>query len=308
MSILFRNLTLFRFPADTAAQLRTSLETDAAERVLREVGPLELSTSGFVPPLAADGPLVHNCDSRYRLIAIGTETRMLPNSVVQDELGKRIAEIQRTDGRLPGSKWRKRLREEVISELLPRAFVQPTRTRAYFDLDAGWLIVDTASRKRAEAVVSEIREALGRFPATPLAPDEPPSCVLTDWLALPEKLPVELRFGDECLLEGGIERGARWSGRGADLESDEVREHLRSGMRAWRLGLDFEQRLTFVLAEDLVVRKLRIQDAVLDALDAEPESCEAEYRLQFLLQTRELAPLLEFLAATFGIDRPGERE
>lgn len=44
--MIFRNLTLFRFPSANAAKL-SDLETKLADHALRPCGPLELSTRGL---------------------------------------------------------------------------------------------------------------------------------------------------------------------------------------------------------------------------------------------------------------------
>ena len=49
--MFFRNLTLFRFP--TALDL-SELEARLAEFPLKPVGPLEMSSRGFVSPIARD--------------------------------------------------------------------------------------------------------------------------------------------------------------------------------------------------------------------------------------------------------------
>ena len=76
--------------------------------------------------------LVHGTGA-FSLLAVGSEERLLPGVVVAEELADRIAKIGEKQGRRPGAKERKRLKEEVISELLPRAFVRPSRLFAYLD-------------------------------------------------------------------------------------------------------------------------------------------------------------------------------
>src|SRR3546814_18526345 len=78
---------------------------------------------------------------------------------------------------------RKRLKEDLVHELLPRAFVKPSRTDAMLDLEHGLCIVDSSSRKSAEGVVSEIRNALGSFPALTPNAEVAPGSVLTGWNA-----------------------------------------------------------------------------------------------------------------------------
>jgi recombination associated protein RdgC len=169
-------------------------------------------------------------------------------------------------------------------------------------------VVDSASRKAAEDAVSQVREALGRFPATPMAPAESPRSLMTGWL-IDGKLPPGLVLGEECELRDPAEAGAIARCRRQDLESDEVREHLKSGKQVFQLGLVFEDRMSFVLGEDLVVRKLKFLDVVLDTLGEDtPESKQAEVDAVFALMTLELETLFARIDQWFGIPRPGERD
>jgi recombination associated protein RdgC len=244
----------------------------------------------------------------FTLVSIGSEERLLPAVVVAEELADRIDRVAEKEGRRPGARERKRLKEEVISELLPRAFVRPSRCAAYLDAESGWFVVDSASRKLAEEAVGQVRQALGQFPATPMAPAEPVRSLMTRWL-VDGKLPPGLALGDECELRDPAEAGAIVRCRRQDLESDEVREHLKSGKQAYQLGLVFDERMSFVLGEDLAVRRLRFTDVVLDALgDGTPESVEAEIDATFALMTLELKNLFERMEQWFGLPRPGDRE
>ena len=82
-------------------------------------------------------------------------------------LARKLEEAEEREGRRPGGRARKRMKDELVHELLPRAFVRPSRTDALLDLKHGLCIVDTSSRKNAEAVVSALRQALGSLPAQP---------------------------------------------------------------------------------------------------------------------------------------------
>jgi recombination associated protein RdgC len=232
---------------------------------------------------------------------------LLPNSVVSDELNARLRKMSEKAGKPVGSRERKRLKDEVLTDLLPRAFTRLSKRNAYLDTENGWLVIDTASRKVAEAVVSLIREALGSFPAAPLVPDESPRVLMTDWLAR-GRLPAKLALGDECELRDSGDGGAAVRCRRQDLESDEIREHLKSGKQVFQLGLVFDERLSFSLDEDLVVRKLRFLDQVQNELgDPEAESAVAELDARFALMSLELRRLFDNLQEWFGLPRPMDK-
>ncbi|WP_440224028.1 recombination-associated protein RdgC [Dokdonella sp. MW10] len=305
--MFFRNLTLFRFPVSSAEALE-NLETDLDEKRLRPCGPIELATRGFVSPFGREAEELLHRVGPYALLTVGSEDKLLPSSVIAEALSVKIAEINEKESRRIGGRERKRLKEEVVSELLPRAFVRPSRLFAYLDTENGWFVVDTASRKPAEEAVSEVREALGRFPATPMAPNDSPRALMTDWLAS-GKLPPGLAWGDEVELRDPAEAGAVVRCRRQDLESDEIREHLKSGKQVFQLGLELDERMSFVLGEDLAIRKLRFLDVVLDELgDDASESARAEIDSRFALMTLELKRLFEKLDELFGLPRPDERD
>ena len=162
--MFFRNLTLFRFP--TSLDL-SDLDTHLEQARLKPVGALELSSRGFISPFGRDGEALSHRIGDALWLTVGSEDKLLPSSVVNDLLQKKLVELEQREGRKPGGRTRKRLKEDLVHELLPRAFVKPSRTDALLDLEHGFVAIDTSSRKNAETVVSEIRHAMGSFPALP---------------------------------------------------------------------------------------------------------------------------------------------
>jgi recombination associated protein RdgC len=302
----FRNLTLFRFSENTAKKLK-NLKSALAKQQLRPCGPLELATQGFLSPYGRDEEELAHQTGGYSLVTLGREDRLLPSSVVNDELAARLKKMSEKEGRRIGAKERKRLKDEVLTDLLPRAFTRLSKLNAYLAPKAGWLVLDSASRKAAEEAVTQLRQAFGSFPAVPMAAEESPRALMTDWL-IRGKLPDGLVLGDECELRDPAETGAIVRCRRQDLETDEVREHLKSGKQVFQLGLIFEDRIGFVLGEDLTVRKLRFLDLVQDELgESEHESPVAQLDAEFTLMTLELERVLEKLEHLFGLPRPTDK-
>ena len=302
----FRNLTLFRFSKSSAKSLKT-LEAKLDNHRLRPCGPIELATQGFISPFGRDEETMLHEVGHFRLLTSAREDKLLPTSVVNEELRARLQKIAEKEGRPVRSKERKRLKDEVLTDLLPRAFVRLSKLNAYLDTENGWMAIDTASRKAAEGGVSLLREALGSFLAAPLAAEESPKALMTDWLAR-GKLPAGLALSDECELRDSAEAGAIVRCRRQDLETDEIREHLKSGKQVSQLGLVFNERLSFTLDEELVVRKLRFLDLVQNELgDVDRESAAAELDACFALMTLELDQLFQRLEEWFGLPRPMDR-
>ena len=296
--MLFRNLTLFRFPTSHDFSQLAELLPEAA---LKPVGPLELTSAGFIPPLGRDSTeLMHRIGDAIWL-AVGEQRKILPAAVVADTLARRIAEVEQREGRKLGGRARKRLKDEVLQDLLPKALVQNRRTDAILDLQLGVLFVDTASRKAAAAVASEIRRALGSFPAMPVAAETAPRAVLTSWLA-GEPLPEGMHLGEECELRTPIDYGAVAKLQHHELLSEEVDRHLESGKQVARLGLNLDDRLGFVLGDDLVVRKLRFFEAAVESPEnTEHDDLRAELDARFALMAGEARHLFQVLEQALRI-------
>lgn len=298
--MFFRNLTLFRFPTTLDF---SQLDSLLPEMILKPVGALDMSSRGFVPPFGrGDDVLAHRSGDALWL-TIGGEDKILPGSVVNDLLAKKLAEIEEKEGRKPGGRTRKRLKEDLVHELLPRAFVKPSRTDAMLDLEHGFVAVDTSSRKNAETVVSEIRHAMGSFPALPLNAEVAPRSILTGWIA-GEPLPEGLALGEECELKDAMDGGAVVKCQNQDLQGDEIAKHLEAGKQVTRLALTLDDHLSFVLGEDLVIRKLKFLDGAVDQLEnTEREDLRAELDARFALMSGEVKRLFVVLETALKLSK-----
>ena len=298
--MFFRNLTLFRFPATLDL---TSLETHLADCSLKPAGPLEMFSRGFVSPFGRDSEVLSHRVGDCIWLTVGGEERVLPSVVVNDAAATKIAAAEQREGRKLGGRARKRIKDEIVIDLIPRAFVRPVRTDAYLDLQHGFIAVDTSSRKSAENVVSEVRRALGSFPALPPNAETSPRAVLTGWIA-GEKLPDGATLGDECELKDPSDRGAIVKCQRQELQGEEIGKHLESGKQVTRLALAFDDHVSFVLGEDLVVRKLKFLDGAVDQLEnTERESLHAELDARFALMSGELKRLFVMLEKAFKLSR-----
>src|SRR5690606_11421010 len=294
--MFFRNLTLFRFPSSLDL---SDLEPQLAECALKPVGPMELSSRGFVPPFGQHGEAFSHGIDESLWLTVGGEDKLLPGAVVNDLLQKKLAAIEEKEGRRPGGRTRKRIKDELVTELLPRAFVRPVRCDALVDTRLGVIAVDTSSRKNAESVVSEVRRALGSFPALPLNAEVAPRAILTGWIA-GDPLPDGLSLGDECELRDPADSGAVVKIQRMELVGDEIAKHLEAGKQCTRLALTLDDHVSFVIGEDLVVRKFKLLDGAVDQLESsDRDDVAAELDARFALMAGEFKRLFAVLEKAF---------
>ena len=298
--MFFRNLTFFRFPTSHDFSRLDELLPEAA---LKPVGPLELSSRGFISPFGRGEDLLSHRIGDAIWLAVGGEDKILPGSVVNDLLAQKVAELEEREGRKLGGRARKRLKDDLLHELLPRAFVKSSRTDALLDLEHGFLAVDSSSRKSAEAVASEIRRALGSFPAIPPNAEVAPRSILTGWIA-GEPLPDGLSLGEECELKDAMDGGAVVKAQNQELLSDEIAKHLEAGKQVTKLALNLDDHLSFVLGEDLVVRKLKFLEGAVDQLEStERDDLRAELDARFALLAGEARRLFLVLESALKLSR-----
>ncbi|WP_312717319.1 recombination-associated protein RdgC, partial [Stutzerimonas nitrititolerans] len=209
----FRNLLVYRLTQNVPFDAET-LEAALAAKPARPCASQELSTYGFVAPLGkgADAPLVH-ASQGFLLIATRKEERILPGSVVKDALKEKVDEIENEQMRKVYKKEREQLKDDIIQAFLPRAFIRKSGTFAAIAPSQGLILVDSSSPKRAEDLLSTLREAIGSLPVRPLTVKIAPPATMTEWVKT-QNAAEDFYVLDECELrdtheDGGVVRCKR---------------------------------------------------------------------------------------------------
>lgn len=298
---MFTNLSIFsaQLPGGAAEQIADQL----AAGVLNPCGKLEPGSAGWVSPYGRSSDVLTHIVGRCVLIRYGIEEKVLPPAVIKDAVEQRLGEAEQKTGQRPGRSEKLRLKDEVLMDLLPRAFVKPRHVDAYLDLEDGWLVVDSASRKTAEDLVALLRMNLTGIKVA--APDAKPAICrkLTHWLK--EGRPPEgFMLGDECDLRDERDASATIRCRRQDLDRSDIRRHLEQGMQAFRLGLTWQDRLSFSITEELCALRVKALDQVQTQLsEVRTESAMEELDARFALFSLEYRSLLAHLSEV--LDWPG---
>jgi recombination associated protein RdgC len=232
--------------------------------------------------------------------------KIIPAGVVKQLLDDKVAALEAAESRDIYRRERLRLKDEIITDLLPRALTRITDRYAYIDTHSQLLVVDSASPGKAEELLASLRTTLGRLPATPLQTRQAPRDFMTRWLN-GERLPEGFGLGGECELRHPDPEGGVVNCKHQDLSAGEIRQHVKNGKFACRLGLHWRERLSFVLNDDLSIKRLRFEDVVRDAADeVQAEDFASRFDLDFSLMTLELAEFLPQLLQAFGGEEQAE--
>ncbi|WP_404363571.1 recombination-associated protein RdgC [Marinobacter sp.] len=296
----FRNARVFRFtkPFDISAE---TLEEKLQEAAFKPCGPQEMAREGWVPPLGKHGEqLVHSANG-YHLIALRKEEKLLPGSVVKELVAEKVEAIEAEQGRKVRKKEKDEIKEQVLLEMLPQAFSRNRRCFAYLAPQDGVMIVDAGSAKQAEDLASSLRKAVGSLPVRPPAVEQAPAFTFTGWLSETIDMPGTLTLGTECeLRETGEDEGVVRC-KGLDLQGDEIRNHMNAGMQVTKLSLTWDDSLSFVLDEELGIRRLKFGETLQEKLDdVDADDAAARFDAAFALMTLELARLIPGLLEALG--------
>lgn len=292
----FRNLLVYRLTQDLPF-VADELQAALAAKPARPCASQELTTYGFVAPFGKgeDAPLVH-VSQDFILIAARKEDRILPGSVVRDALKEKVDEIEAEQMRKVYKKERDQIKDEIIQAFLPRAFIRRSTTYAAIAPKQGLILVNSASPKRAEDLLSTLREALGSLPVRPLTVKMAPTAVLTEWVKT-QQAAEHFTALDECELRDPQEDGGIIRCKRQDLTSDEIQLHLSTGKQVTQLSLAWQDKLSFVLDEKMIVKRLRFEDLLQD--QAEQDGGDDDLGQQDASFTLMMLTFGEFLPQLF---------
>ncbi|HET8849988.1 MAG TPA: recombination-associated protein RdgC [Marinobacter sp.] len=296
----FRNARVFRFtkPFDiTAETLEEKLQADA----FKPCGPQETARQGWVAPLGKHGEqLVHSANG-YFLIALRKEEKILPGPVIKEAVEERAEVIELEQSRKVRRKEKDEIKEQVMLEMLPQAFSRNRRCYAYLAPQDGVLVVDAGSAKQAEDLASTLRKSLGSLPVRPPVVEQAPAFTFTGWLNDTVEHPANLVLGNECELKDPSEDGGVVRCKGLDLKADEIRNHLEAGMQVTKLALTWDDSVSFVLDEELGIRRLKFGETLQEQLDnVDADDAAARFDAAFTLMTLELSRLIPGLLDALG--------
>ena len=292
----FKNLQLYRLPTLWAIDL-ASLEEQVARGPFVKCPSNQPLSRGWVSP-RRDGALVFALDRQW-LLALSVEQRLLPGSVVIEEVRERAEAMEAQQGYAPGRKQLKELRERVTEELMPRAFTRRRSTFVWIDPQNGWLCVDASSPAKAEEVIEHLRHCLDEFPLTLLHTQVSPASAMADWLAGGDA-PAGFTIDRDCELKAsGDEKSAVRYVR-HPLEGDEIKAHLASGKLPTRLALTWDNRISFILSEKLEIKRLAFLDLLKEQPERSAEHADEQFDADFALMTGELSRFLPQLLEALG--------
>jgi recombination associated protein RdgC len=299
----FKNLRCYRIGSGVRFDPQR-FEDMLSEFAFQPCGALDSRRIGWSPVLDdEDGARSHGA-AGCLMICAREQEKLLPPSVLREQLDEQVRELERREGRDIGKRERRRLKDELVHTLLPRALTRSRRTWALIAPERSLLLVDTVSARRAEDLLDLLRDTLGSLPLRPLQPRQEPAELMTRWLAA-GRAPRGFQLGGDCDLRDPLDAANVVRCRAQELASTELRTHLDAGKRVTMLELIWSGRVAFQLGEDYGLRRLRFTDLVAEQAQLDDADAAARFDSDMAIMSGELTALLDALGELFG-EQEGE--
>ncbi|MDP5007736.1 MAG: recombination-associated protein RdgC [Glaciimonas sp.] len=294
----FKNLQIYRIPAPWAISSE-QLEGFLSKQAFGECSSLEMQSQGWISP-RENGMLVHTVNGQM-ILALCTEKKLLPATVVNQVTKARATEIEEQQGFAPGRKQLKDLKEQITDELLPRAFSIRRTTWVWIDPVNGWLVVDASSPTKAEEVLKLLLGSVDKLQISGLRTVLSPVTSMTDWIVADEGgVPKGFTVDQDTELRATGESKATVRYVRHTLEVEDVRRHIASGKQCTRLAMTWADRVSFVLTEGLSIKRITPLDVIKEENDTSSTNDDERFDSDIMLMTGELNKLMGDIVFALG--------
>lgn len=300
---MFKNALIYRITEWDRSAL-SSLEDRLAEGRFAECGATQPESAGWVQPRGEKHSSLMESVGGQLILQLCVERKAVPSSVIKTQLQARLDKIEQETGRRPKGKMAKELKEEIVQDLLPRAFPKRSSNLVWIDQKAGLVVINAGSIKSADRIVTLLVAALGGgVVLRPINTQISPATAMAEWLKTKEAPPF-FTIDRECELKQPDSEKATVRYARHTLDIDEVAEHINQGKLPTQVAMTWNSRVSFVLNEALVIKKIKLLDVVLESSNAPTGKDDGGFDADVAIATGELRLLVPDLIDALGGELP----
>lgn len=294
-SVAFKNIFIYRLSREvnwSAAEVSDAL----SKFVFTPCGSQDTAKVGWTPVLGDN--LTHEYQG-FLLIQHKREEKILPSQVLKEELQKKVLKLEEEQARKLKKTERDSLKDEVLHSLLPRAFTRKSLAKILIDRSNHLVFVEASSAKKAEDQLALLRKSIGSLPVIPFTPREPLEITMTEWFK--SGFPAGFTAGEDATLKGLLDNGGAVRCNKVDLQSDEIMSHIEAGKVATTVAINWMDRASFRVNDDMSIKALTFCDDLYDQNDdIDREDVAQRFDADFVLFTGELSALFNALVEAIG--------
>lgn len=247
---------------------------DLQEVAFKPISGMQTESMGFVAPrgFAVDdlAPRIEH----FTLLSVKTESKILPAQAINKRLAEEAAKIEAKESRKVYRKERAELRDEIIFDMLPKAFTKERLTAVLIDYKNKLVFVDTTSSSHAENILNLLREALGSLAVIPLVGGvlSFPQHVITNRLVNNQQFVGE--YGTKLKLSGMIDKTTH-TYRNELIDCEEIIAFIKAGMMVEEVEL-IGPFITCTVTDSLRLKAIKLSDDSQLMLEEQLEDIDAE--------------------------------
>lgn len=265
-------------------QLLSEINNDVISKIAYQpCSPTDSRKSGFVSPLDND-VLVVEINNQV-LLKYKVEQKILPANAIKQALDEKVKKQESMLSRKLKKSEKLSLKDEVMIDLLPKAFSKFECFNIWIDKKNKTISVTTSSFKKAEDILAHLRRELGSLSISPICGEQAPEKALAKWLQGDK--PQCFEICDSAVLFDCVDTHSKIKLINEQItDSQEVKSYLDAGRLVESLSLAFNQGVNFTLKRDLTLSKITFDSAILDKND------------DFMIDEREKKIEADFIIAT----------
>ena len=265
-----------------------------------ECGAQQEKSVGWIEPRGQEhGALVEVVGGQW-MLKLMIEVKVIPASVVNRKVQDQLDHIEASTGRKPGKKERRDISDDARLALLPVAFTKQSSVQVWVDPKAGALVTDAGSQAKADEVMTWLIKAVDGLVVQLISTQTSPAAAMALWLSTKEG-PPDFSVDRECELKAADESRAIVRYTRHALDTDEVCQHIALGKMPTRLALTWSNRVSFVLTENLQLKKVAFLETVFEGASSAPGDAEDDgFDADVAIATGELRKLIPDLLEALG--------
>ena len=294
----FKNIFLYRLTKDF--ELSPEAFADKLdEKRFKPCGRQSEESVGWVSPIHRSRDYLVHAASGCILFCMRREQKVIPASAVKEALEERVIHIEEETGRKVYSKEKQSLKEDIVSQMMPQAFVKSSHIWAYIDTKRNLMVINAASDKLADLIFELLVESVGSFGAVRLVSEDNPALILNEWVQ--QGLPTDWELtGDYELKDFKDERVAKFKDN--EAENIVIDDLIEDGYSVNKLGFRYHGQFRGILNPDLAVKSIKFTDELLaENVDIDGEDELVQFDADFALMTSTLGTFTETLIDIFKV-------